>query len=219
MDHKQSCPVRTLLICLSSERSSPCSNDHDVAKMLRHLPSITLVGQSSLCLAGRLLQEADAQLVLLHAEELSSLSPELMIDLVNSTDAKVALHVPLADEDQAINALRIGIRGIIPHGSEPHELEHALERISAGEIWASRKLLSDAFIRTLPSLAKPTSHQAELEDLTPREQEIVERLCSGLSNKEIARELNISDKTVKTHLQRIYRKNQVHSRLQLAISS
>jgi len=219
MDESQTTPIRVLLICLSGEQKARKGNLHIIRQALDHHPRIELIGVTTLCLAGRLLHDPQIQVAVVHEEDPRSLSLELLIDLVSSTTAKVALHSPRIEDNLAINSLRIGVRGFIPHASTVETIAQAVIQIAAGEIWSSRKLLSDAFTRALPMAAKPASHQTELEELTPREQEIVEHLCSGLSNKEIARELNISDKTVKTHLQRIYRKNQVHSRLQLAVSS
>lgn len=219
MEVEQQKRVRTLLIGISGEYSGFNPGRQPCAQALRNAPSIELLGESSLCLAGKLLLDPRTQVVVLHVDDQHALSQELLVDLVASTTAKIALHIPKMDHLLAVSALRHGIRGFIPHSSNEIDLAHAINCIAEGEIWASRKLLSDAFTQSQPMNRQVIQHHNDQEDLTPREQEIVERLCSGLSNKEIARELNISDKTVKTHLQRIYKKSHVHSRLQLAVSN
>ena len=218
MDVNHSQKIRTLLISVSNDRHLAYGSSQVCALLLKNEDSIQLTGKSTLCLAGKLLQDRRLQVVLLHVNTPDNLPLDLLTDLVNNTQACVVLHLPVVDNELVVAALRAGVRGFILHGCSRDDFAHAIQRIAAGEIWASRKQLSDAFTQALSPHGYAAPH-SEQEDLTPREQEIVERLCSGLSNKEIARELHISDKTVKTHLQRIYKKSRVHSRLQLALSS
>lgn len=219
MDVNHPHTVTTLLITVSGGHHHVDDSVNAFIQMLSKEKAVHLLATSSLCLAGKLLQDRRLDIVILYLNSLDRFPIELVKDLINSTPANVVLHVPHMEQGQAIDALRMGVRGFLQPGSKGPSVAHALQCVAAGEIWASRTLLSDAFTRSLSPGFSPPAHHGEQEELTPREQEIVERLCSGLSNKEIARELNISDKTVKTHLQRIYRKNQVHSRLQLALSS
>jgi two-component system secretion response regulator SsrB len=88
----------------------------------------------------------------------------------------------------------------------------AIRAVAAGEIWANRRATSLALeILTGPSGSVPKS------DLTKREQEIADACGQGLRNKEIALRLNISPKTVKGHLNNIFRKRHIESRFALAL--
>ena len=86
--------------------------------------------------------------------------------------------------------------------------------MAAGEIWTSRKLL--------PRLVEELTHrplplgERNGTSLTRQEHEILRFLCEGLANKAIAERLTISEATVKTHLNHIFKKTGLHSRLQLS---
>ena len=70
------------------------------------------------------------------------------------------------------------------------------------------------FVRNLPKNSKPS---LRLHKLTEREREVVIALARGLSNKEIAQELNLAESTIKIHIQGILRKLNLTSRLQAAV--
>ncbi|MDX1803136.1 MAG: LuxR C-terminal-related transcriptional regulator [Alcanivorax sp.] len=205
--------VRTLLVDL-------CPGHHRHASLLSSAPDISLIGPTSLCQVSKTLSARGPAVTVLNTDTIQPLPRELIQDLVHNTPSLVLLSLPVIEHGFAVDALHLGVRGFIRDDAPASELVHAILCLSQGEIWASRRLLFDAFARHIehsdPAYPPPPCAQ---ETLTPREQEIVDRLCTGLSNKEIARDLNISDKTVKTHLQRIYKKNNVHSRLQLAVTN
>jgi DNA-binding CsgD family transcriptional regulator len=91
-------------------------------------------------------------------------------------------------------------------------LVRAIQAVAAGEIWANRHATSEA-------LEGPTvfSDRASKIELTRREQQIADACSRGLRNKEIAARLNISTKTVKSHLNNIFRKLQLDNRVALAL--
>jgi DNA-binding NarL/FixJ family response regulator len=104
-----------------------------------------------------------------------------------------------------------GVVGILPPGSDSNLLKKVLKAVSSGELWLDRTTLMKLF-----------SHAKEPErnlTLAKREKEIVSHICQGYRNKEIARKLNISEQTVKSHCNRIYKKLGVTDRLQLALYS
>lgn len=107
------------------------------------------------------------------------------------------------NEDEAIRLLQRGYRGYLGPGEPVTRLKLALEALRRGEIWASRELLT----RTLGSLAAP--------QLTEREQEVLQLLASGLSNRNIAERLGISERTVKAHVSNLFDKHGVRNRTEL----
>jgi len=102
-----------------------------------------------------------------------------------------------------------GVAGILPPGADSYLLKKATKAISSGELWLDRKTMRN--ILSYESFAK-----REVK-LTEAEKEIVSLICQGYRNKEIAQKLNISEQTVKSHCNRIYKKVGVSDRLQLAI--
>jgi len=112
-----------------------------------------------------------------------------------------------------------GVDGYIKRKEKLKHVIEAIRTVHAGSIWAERKLLQQ-FVRYSPILAQDLdSKLSKLENpLTKREREIVTFLFHGLSNRSISSTLNISEKTVKSHLQNIFKKMKVSSRTQVISS-
>jgi DNA-binding NarL/FixJ family response regulator len=110
--------------------------------------------------------------------------------------------------------VRHGARGSLPASSTAAEILNAARGVHAGVPWFSRAELVDA-LRAAPLHRQPAHPPATLPQidlLTLREREILSLIGGGLTNKEIARQLAISDQTVKTHLHRVYVKLQSSGR-------
>ncbi len=100
-----------------------------------------------------------------------------------------------------------GFAGFLPGYADLSMLNKAIDSVNRGELWIDRKTLRDSFL-----------HRGRDEvSLTRREQEILRCLGSGLSNKEIANKLSITEQTVKSHCNHLYKKFGVKNRLQLAL--
>ncbi len=108
--------------------------------------------------------------------------------------------------------LRAGASGLVGKESDFAMIVRALRSVGAGEIWANRRVTA----RTLEHLTDSSSRSGVV-GVTEREAEIVGLVTQGLRNKEIASRLGIHEKTVKTHLNNIFRKLQVESRVALAL--
>jgi DNA-binding NarL/FixJ family response regulator len=117
-----------------------------------------------------------------------------------------------SSEDTVQRVLRAGASGLVGKQLEFGALERAILAVARGEIWANRHATSVA----LEGLTGPSATVSR-SDLTRREQEIADACSRGLRNKEIASHLNISEKTVKGHLNAIFRKLHVDNRLALAL--
>jgi DNA-binding NarL/FixJ family response regulator len=112
-------------------------------------------------------------------------------------------------EKQLPELLLRGVCGILPPDADSDMLKKAVKIIYSGELWLDRKLLKNI-------LYNVTSMEKKI-DLTKKEKEIVSLICHGCRNKEIAQRLDISEQTVKSHCNRIYKKVGVSDRLQLAL--
>ncbi len=125
----------------------------------------------------------------------------------------LALSVSDAAED-VIAVIRAGARGYVTKTISARELADAIERVAGGDVVFSPRLAGfvlDAFrdSPTMPSI------DPELDQLTPRELEVLRLLARGYAYKEIAAELFISIKTVETHASNVLRKLQLSNRHQL----
>src|SRR6188472_1777142 len=131
-----------------------------------------------------------------------------------SQKAKV-LMLSYSDEQHLVTgAIRNGAVGYLVHGRfEPEELEQRIVAVARGEMVLSPAVTPAVFdvLRRAPG-ADNDPRQEGLGALTAREREILNLLARGRSNRDIAEELFITNKTVKNHLSRIYEKIGVHSR-------
>jgi NarL family two-component system response regulator LiaR len=116
------------------------------------------------------------------------------------------------DDDKLFPAVRAGAAGYLLKDVEPSELVRAIRTVHAGE-----GLLHPAVAaRLMDEVAAAGAHEAA-DKLTPREREVVGLIARGLSNKRIALELGISEKTVKTHVSSILGKLGLTDRTQVAL--
>ncbi|MBC7163331.1 MAG: response regulator transcription factor [Immundisolibacter sp.] len=124
------------------------------------------------------------------------------------------------NEDEGIAALRAGARGYCNLYIDPRLLAKVISTVQAGEVWAGRKLV-DRLVQMVVSSAAPRSTSnidtAAFDALTPREREIAVLVGEGVSNKIIARRLDITERTVKAHLGAVFSKLGIPGRLQLAL--
>jgi DNA-binding NarL/FixJ family response regulator len=125
----------------------------------------------------------------------------------------LALSVSDQAED-VITMIRAGARGYVTKTIEPPDLAEAVRRISSGDAVFSPRLAGfvlDAFAGAIPSEEDP-----ELDQLTLREKDVLRLIARGFAYKQVARKLEISIKTVETHVSSVLRKLQLSNRHELA---
>ncbi len=126
----------------------------------------------------------------------------------------------LPRQDNALAALAAGARGYCHALAAPTMLRDVAAAVSHGGLWVGPELLN-RLIRSLPPALTPfdpgASPHADLVLLTERERQTAEFVAQGLSNKEVARRLDITERTVKAHLSAIFTKLELRDRLQLAL--
>jgi DNA-binding NarL/FixJ family response regulator len=133
-----------------------------------------------------------------------------------SPDTKLLLLTASMNEALIRSALTAGAKGYVSTEAGASDLRKAIRGVHDGDFWVERRVL----VRWLRGDASGESRGDESKAkgaLTAREREILKLLASGGTNKEIARVLYISEKTVKTHLNSIFRKLQVTRRLQAVL--
>lgn len=119
-------------------------------------------------------------------------------------------HYP--SDENLISDLKKGVRGYFKSSDEPDVMIKAIHAVYDGEIWAERRILGKAISNPLLLTETIQEHVPGRPTLTNREREMLSLVIQGESNREIAARSSISERTVKTHLYRVYRKLKVKSR-------
>lgn len=130
--------------------------------------------------------------------------------LARDPDARVLVLTSFAGEDQVLPALRAGASGYLLKDADPAEVERAVRAVAAGE-----SPLDPAVAGRVLRAVRPGSDP--LVALTPREREVLGLLARGLTNRQIARELVVAEKTVKTHVSAVLAKLGLADRTQAAL--
>ena len=118
------------------------------------------------------------------------------------------------DEEQALEAVRLGICGVVLKEMAPKLLIQCIRKVHAGGQWLERS----SFGHALETVIRREAGAREIGGtLSPREVEIVRLLAGGLRNKEIGKKLFISEGTVKIHLHHVFKKLKLRSRIALTL--
>ena len=202
-------PIQVLLV-----------DDHEMVRQglgifLNASPDITVVGQAQNGLeAIQRVQENPPDVVLMDL-----IMPEL--DGVEATrrikalfpEVEIIALTSYVDEAKVVDALAAGVAGYVMKDVKPAELVRAICAAAQGEMY-----LSPAAARLLAKRVSPAkSPEPSPEVLTERELDVIRLIARGLSNQDIAKDLNISAKTVKTHISAILQKLNLTSRTQAAL--
>ncbi len=131
-------------------------------------------------------------------------------------EAPIAMLTTSGDERDLVEALRNGAKGYLLKDMEPDDVVAALREIIKGETVVAPNL-TQILAKVVKGEDPLEPVPSPLDNLTPREREILSLLAEGQSNKVIARNLGISDGTVKLHVKAILRKLNIHSRVEAAV--
>lgn len=188
-----------------------------VAATLRSEPIIEIAGQgASADDAVQLCERERPNVVLLDigipgdglaaARRIASAFPQTRIAMLTASDL----------EEHVSTALDIGVRGYILKGIEGGDLINTMLAIARGDTYVTPGLAA-RILSTMRQRAMAAAHE-DISSLTPREDEILALVAEGRTNKEIARTLGISEKTVKHYMTNIMEKLQVRNRVEAALS-
>jgi DNA-binding NarL/FixJ family response regulator len=190
-----------------------------LAELLSGDPSIEIVGEAS---TGR---EA--------VERARRLGPDVVLMDVRMPDldgiaatrelagtapqARVLMLTTFEQDDYIFGALRAGASGFLLKRTRPEELIAAVHTIGAGDSLLSPSVTRRVIDRMARQPTPDLADRARLDELTPREREVLELVARGLSNREIARELVVEESTIRTHVKRILMKLGLRDRVQIVI--
>ncbi|MCB1790960.1 MAG: response regulator transcription factor [Gammaproteobacteria bacterium] len=121
---------------------------------------------------------------------------------------------------EGLTLLRGGVRGYTNRLANPKVIEAVVDSVLTGEIWAGREVTDHLLQMALaqPSQQAVNAGEELLARLTPRETEVAMSVAAGRSNKAIAVDSGVSERTIKAQLNSIFRKTGVQNRVQLAIA-
>jgi DNA-binding NarL/FixJ family response regulator len=167
----------------------------------------------------------------------------LVVDLNSSTGGLKTLELvrdsrprmrqivigPEHDDEKVLEAIMAGARAYLDSSASPETIREAINIVVSGSIWAPRRLLSTLIDRLLgvsdshgtPSRVHipPRAHTPSGVRLTARERQVLDLLALAKSNREIANQLGIEERTVKAHVGRLMRKTGAENRIQLTTRS
>jgi DNA-binding NarL/FixJ family response regulator len=127
-------------------------------------------------------------------------------------ESRVIVLTSFDDDERLLPAIQAGAAGYLLKDAEPQELARAVRAAHAGEA-----LLDPAVAARLVDALAQSAAEEPVERLTPREREVLALIGRGLPNKLIARELELSEKTVKNHVSQVLAKLGVSDRTQAAL--
>jgi two-component system, NarL family, nitrate/nitrite response regulator NarL len=134
-----------------------------------------------------------------------------------SSDTKIVMLLDIPDRDSVVQAFRAGCSGVFCRARSAKELPKCIACVHAGQIWANSQEL--AFVLTALREPQPLRvvNSIGVPLLTKREMAVVQCVAEGLTNREAAAQLNLSEHTVKNYMFRIFDKLGVSSRVELIL--
>ncbi len=129
---------------------------------------------------------------------------------------KIIMLTASEQEDDVVRSLKAGARAYIVKGVAARELKSILRAVHKGEAYVTPALAA-SLLSDFKNAASDSGDSGPLHELTEREREILEHVAIGQSNKEIAAELFLSEKTVKYHMTNILQKLHVRNRVEAAL--
>jgi DNA-binding NarL/FixJ family response regulator len=130
---------------------------------------------------------------------------------------KVVILTTFEQDDYIFGALRAGASGFLLKRTRPEELVAAVRTVAAGDSLLSPSVTRRVIDRMAQQPTPDLADQARLDELTPREGEVLELVARGLSNREIAAQLVVEEATIRSHIRRILMKLELRDRVQIVI--
>lgn len=191
-----------------------------VKALLQRQSDFEVVGEASDGLDGvKLVEQVEADVVLLDVD-MPSMNGIEALEQIHETHPNLAVLMLTVSEDceSLRECLRLGARGYLLKKIDQDYLLRSIRNAYNGDSVISPSMMSK-FVSHMaePASSPRRSEHQEPSVLTPRERETLAWLARGVSNKEIARALNLAESTVKVHVQSILRKLNLSSRVQAAI--
>ena len=132
-------------------------------------------------------------------------------------DSRVVILTTFEEDEYILGAMRAGASGFLLKRSSPEDLIAAIHTVAAGDALLSPSVTRRVIDRMARHPMVGEGADPRLDELTPREREVLGLIAQGLSNREIAAELVVEETTVKTHVKRVLMKLEARDRVQAVI--
>jgi two-component system response regulator DevR len=133
-------------------------------------------------------------------------------------ETKIVMLTVSAARRDLIDAVRAGAAGYLTKDLSPEALQRAVRGVRSGDLAMSRTMAADVIEHLTSATRRPgPPGEADLGDLSAREEEVLHQLSDGLTDRQIADRLSISPRTVETHVANVLRKLGVRNRSQAAV--
>ena len=187
-----------------------------LVQLLRTIPAFVLVGEAASGAEGLVLaRELRPDLILLDLNMRDGDGLDMLRGLRTARSEARVVMVTVSDSgEDVVAALRGGAEGYLLKDMEPEAMLEALQAVAAGRVVIPPQL-NHLLAAALRGESRPQS--AGAAGLTEQELRILEKIAAGLSNKQIGRELDIAEGTVKVHVKHILRKLELRSRVEAAV--
>ena len=187
-----------------------------LARVFDQEPDFEVVAQAGSLSEARLVMEGrEVDLGVIDLSLPDGEGVELIEDLREANPLFAALVLTASlDRAEHARAIEAGAAGVVHKSADVDEILDATRRLAAGETLFSPEELVELLRLAGQTREEERDARANIEQLTPREMEVLKALGKGLSNKEIAQSLHMSVDTERTHMMNILSKLGVHSRLQ-----
>ena len=163
-----------------------------------------------------LLKRHTLQYVVLDLNSLPGSTDTLEMIRRERADLRLIVIGPEGDDELIMKSIVAGARAYLGLNADTEMVRKAIDVVTEGSIWAPRRLLSRLIDRLLKG--HDTSLTASLPQLTERERQVLELILLARSNREIARQLGIEERTVKAYVARLMRKAGADNRIKLSMS-
>lgn len=187
-----------------------------VKQLISLEPQLKVIGEASNGQQGiELAEELDPDLILLDLNMPGMNGLETLDQLRTRTlSGRVVVFSVSNHEDDVISALKRGADGYLLKDMEPEDLLRSLHQAAAGQV-----VISEALTPVLAASLRESrpSSERDVQQLTPRECDILKLIAQGLPNKMIARKLTIIESTVKVHVKHLLKKMKLKSRVEAAV--
>lgn len=130
---------------------------------------------------------------------------------------KVLILTTFEQDDYIFGALRAGASGFLLKRARPEELIAAVHTVAAGDALLAPSVTRRVVRRMAQQPTPEFADREKLEDLTPREREVLELIARGLANREIAKALQVEESTIRTHVKHLLMKLGLRDRIQAVI--